>query len=66
MRPFRELYLRCKESGNLIEVDISKHLKMMQEVQGVYNLKTLDIILVCVKYKSQCSSKVCKKERMGL
>jgi len=65
MKPFREQCLECKENGNQIEVDISNlHLKMITSpLSGAEAFIDSKFILVCLKNKKACSSKVCAYER---
>lgn len=64
MKSFRKQYIDCKRSGNVFELDIAKHLNLISEIEDVKKMK-LNKVLVCVRYKTQCSSKVCKGERGG-
>jgi len=57
-KSFREQFLECKESGNLIRVSCSIY-------KGLYK-NFPDEILVCIKHKSICHSGVCRSERMKI
>lgn len=59
-KSFRDQIIECKESGNQIEVDISKY-----NLFGSKDKPFPTKILVCVKYQCVCSSKVCAGERIG-
>jgi len=59
-KPFREQFLECGQNGNLITVDVSKY-NLFKEDERRFPQK----ILVCVKYRCVCSSKVCAGERIG-
>ena len=52
-KPFRKQFIECKESGNLIEIDISSYRTFPKTA------------LVCLKYKSVCHSGVCRNERIS-
>jgi hypothetical protein len=52
-KSYREQFMKCRENGNLIDVDISAY--------GVFPKKAL----VCIKYKCVCHSGVCREERMN-
>jgi len=55
-KSFRQQMKECTENGNLIHVDTLPMKKLYGHEVGV--------ILVCVKNKCICSSKVCKNERI--
>ena len=51
-KSFREHFIECKRTGNLIEVDVSKYSTFPK------------IALVCLKYKTICHSGICRDERI--
>lgn len=53
-KPFSTQFNECKSTGNLIKVDITK-----------YGVEWPKEVLVCIKYKTACSSKVCIEDRVG-
>lgn len=65
MKSFRDQCIECSKNGNQIEIDISNlKLKIIPGLfSGVKNFLDIDKILICLKYKSACSSKICKDER---
>ncbi len=50
-KSFREKFIDCKKTGNLVEIDISKYNSFPK------------IALVCLKYKTICHSGICLDER---
>lgn len=65
MKSFRNQCIECKQTGNMIEVDISvlKLTSLPGILSGIKKSMDVKTILVCLKYRSVCSSKVCKEER---
>lgn len=69
MKSFRKQYLECKETGICIEIDLIK-IKIdlglpsipHREFKNIKEYKS-NKMNVCLRYKKNCISSVCKKER---
>lgn len=65
MKTLREQMHICKDSGNLIKVDVSKHQYKL--IAAGVDFKPvfvpIETINVCLKHKKACDGSVCKEER---
>ena len=59
MKSFKDQYRECKQNGNLARITITTPVEVTHGFATMQEIKTL----ICMKYRAQCKSSVCKDER---